>query len=66
MRIGYKVLDVVPSRVVSSYLDEFATSPACLGTTVCEARERLFGIYKRMLEGLVKWMSGSRVRVGNV
>ena len=54
VRIVDKILDVVPSGIVSSDLDESATSLPGLGTTIGEAGESPLDVHERTLQNLVK------------
>jgi hypothetical protein len=47
-----KILDIIPTGIVTGDLDEFTTGPSRLGATVREAGVCLLGIGKRAIQHL--------------
>jgi hypothetical protein len=57
--IVYEGFDVVPSRAVAGYLNQFATGFTRLGATARETGVSLLGICERSSQKLVKCLSGN-------
>jgi hypothetical protein len=56
--IVHENLDIVPSGIVASNLDEFTTGPSCRSTTIREPGVRLLGVRERRSRELIKCVNG--------